>query len=191
MQLHQPQEKILDAQQAIDLLKGGNARYVQAKLSDKSTYSEDRKALTNGQNPFAVVICCSDSRVAPEVFFDQKLGDIFVIRNAGNVVDDVVMGSIEYAVEGLRCPVVVVCGHSCCGAVTACCHGGHDNLPHLGSIMELIQPALEVGHDVEAVSHKNVENMVNEIKAAEIVKHMNAAVVGAYYDICTGEVSWL
>ena len=132
MRLHQPTEQITDAQEALQLLKEGNLRFVEEHLSDKSDYALERKALHEAQKPFAVVLCCSDSRVVPELFFDQKLGDIFVVRNAGNVVDDVVQGSVEYAVEGLGCPLVVVCGHSKCGAITAACHGGHV-LPHLGA----------------------------------------------------------
>ena len=109
----------MNAHNAIELLKAGNARFISGALSPKEDYAEDRKRLAEGQHPFAVVLCCSDSRVAPEIIFDQKLGDLFVIRNAGNVVDDDVLGSIEYAVEHLGTPLVVVLGHSCCGAVTA------------------------------------------------------------------------
>jgi len=190
MELHQPTQQITDAQQALRLLREGNARYLANRLSDKSAYADERKALSGGQFPFAVVLCCSDSRVAPEIFFDQQLGDLFVIRNAGNVVDDVVLASVEYAVEGLHCPLVVVCGHSSCGAVTAACHGGH-SLPHLESILERIHPAITEGAEVNDVSRTNVQNAVKEISENEIVREMGCVVMGAYYDICSGEVSWL
>ena len=111
--------KKIDFSSALQSLKAGNKRFVTGGLSPKNTYAEDRKALCEGQHPFAVVLCCSDSRVAPEIIFDQKLGDLFVIRNAGNVIDKHVLGSIEYAVEHLGTSLVVVMGHSCCGAVTA------------------------------------------------------------------------
>lgn len=114
----------MDSQKALELLKEGNARFVSGALTPKDHYKEERQKLSEGQHPFAVVLCCSDSRVVPEILFDQQLGDLFVIRNAGNVVDLHVLGSIEYAVEHLGAPLVVVLGHSNCGAVTATCQGG-------------------------------------------------------------------
>ena len=112
---------------ALDLLKSGNARFVSGALTPKDDYATLREKLSAGQHPFAVVLCCSDSRIAPEIIFDQKLGDLFVIRNAGNVVDEEVLGSIEYAVEHLETSLVVVMGHAACGAVTATYNG--DDLP--------------------------------------------------------------
>ena len=88
----------MNTKQALDLLKAGNARFVSGALTPKDNYATLREQLSAGQHPFAVVLCCSDSRVAPEIIFDQKLGDLFVIRNAGNIVDEEVLGSIEYAV---------------------------------------------------------------------------------------------
>ena len=98
----------MDSQNAIELLNAGNARFVSGALNPKEDYAEDRERLAKGQHPFAVVLCCSDSRVVPKILFDQKMGDLFVIRNAGNVVDEDVLGSIEYAVEHLGTPLVVV-----------------------------------------------------------------------------------
>ena len=98
MKIHQPGELIEDANAALQMLKEGNERYLKGQLIPKTSYSADREVLNNGQKPFAVVLTCSDSRAAPEIFFDQKLGDIFVIRNAGNVADKTALGSIEYAV---------------------------------------------------------------------------------------------
>lgn len=190
MKLHQPGELIKDAQQAIEMLKEGNARYLAGNMSAKDSYTDDREVLATGQKPFAVVLCCSDSRVAPEIFFDQKLGDIFVVRNAGNVADQTALGSIEYAVEHLGSPVVVVCGHSKCGAVTAAYQGG-ELPPNIQSITDRIQPACKMGGDVDEVIHRNVSVMVEQVKNDEIVKHMGAVVVGAYYDVHTGEVAWL
>ena len=101
MNVHDPAVKITDAEQALTYLKEGNERFMKGELSAKDNYAEIRNTLTGGQKPFAIVLCCADSRVAPELFFDTKLGDIFVIRNAGNVVDEVVLGSIEYGAEHL------------------------------------------------------------------------------------------
>ena len=190
MKCHKPLELIQDANESLQLLKEGNERYLEGELSDKSSYEEDREALSGSQKPFAVVVTCSDSRVAPEIFFDQKLGDIFIVRNAGNVVDNTTLGSIEYAVEHLKSPLVVVCGHSKCGAVTAACAGG-ELPPNIQSIADRIKPAVEKGGDVDEVIHHNVGVMVDHIKADEIIQHLNITVVGAYYDIHTGVVEWL
>jgi len=190
MKCHKPSELIQDANESLQLLKEGNERYLKGELNDKSSYTEDREVLCTSQKPFAVIVTCSDSRVAPEIFFDQKLGDIFIIRNAGNVVDSTTLGSIEYAVEHLKSPLVVVCGHSKCGAVTAACSGG-ELPPNIKSITDRIQPAVEKGGDVDAVIHQNVEVMVDTVKADETIQHLNITVVGAYYDIHTGVVEWL
>jgi len=190
MKIHQPTERIEDPEVALQMLKDGNARYVKGKLTDKTDYKEERDVLDNEQDPFAVILTCSDSRVAPEIFFDQKLGDIFVIRNAGNVADTEGLGSIEYAVEHLKTKLVVVCGHSHCGAVTAAYSGG-DFSPNIKRIVDLIRPAVEKGGDLSKVIHSNVEAMVNKIKSDGIINHVGVKVVGAHYDIHTGEVEWL
>jgi carbonic anhydrase len=191
VKIHQPGELIDDATLALQMLKEGNERYQKGVLIDKSTYKVDREVLNNAQKPFAVVVTCADSRVAPEIFFDQKLGDVFIIRNAGNIVDTTTLGSVEYAVEHLKSKLVVVIGHSKCGAVTAA-HSGDAHLPpNIKSIVEHIKPAIARGGDLDKAIYNNVEEMVNRIKADEIVKHLGVTVVGAYYDIYTGEVKWL
>lgn len=180
---------VTSADKALTMLKEGNARYLKGELKPKDSYSADREILKDGQNPFAVVLCCSDSRVSPEIFFDQMLGDLFVVRNAGNIVEQTVLGSIEYAVEHLKTPLVVVCGHSHCGAVTAAHQGGE--LPqNIKAIADLIQPAVDMGGDVDQVIRKNIELMKMQVERDEIVKHMGARVVGAYYDIHSGVVSF-
>ncbi|MCL2066757.1 MAG: hypothetical protein FWG99_04780 [Treponema sp.] len=172
------------------MLKEGNERYLKGALIDKGSYKADRDVLATGQKPFAVVLTCADSRVAPEIFFDQKLGDIFIIRNAGNIADTTALGSLEYAVEHLKSKLVVVCGHSKCGAVTAACSGG-ELPPNIKHITDHIQPAVKKGGDVEQVIQQNVLEMVEKVKADDIVKHTGAKVVGACYDIHTGVVKWL
>ncbi|MDR2716707.1 MAG: carbonic anhydrase [Treponema sp.] len=190
MKIHQPAELIEDANTALQMLKEGNERYLKGELVNKSSYSDDRKILNNGQKPFAVILTCSDSRVAPEIFFDQKLGDIFVIRNAGNIADTTALGSLEYAVEHLKSRLVVVCGHGKCGAVTAACSGGKLP-PNISHIVKHIKPAVEKGGDIDAVIHHHVKIMVEHIKADEIVRHLGVTVAGAYYDIQSGAVKWL
>ncbi|MDL2258854.1 carbonic anhydrase [Eubacteriales bacterium OttesenSCG-928-K08] len=190
MHIHKPDEQVTSAEKALQLLKEGNARFVSGMFMNKDCHSEDRELLKSSQKPFAVVLCCSDSRVAPEIFFDQKLGDIFVIRNAGNITDETVLGSIEYAVEHLHTPLVVVCGHSCCGAVTAA-YEGSELPPNIQSIAERIKPAISRGGDLDKVIHNHVEVVVEQVLEDEFVKEMGTKVAGAYYDIHTGEVAWL
>ena len=171
-------------------LKAGNERFVTGNLNPKDTYAEDRKTLCEGQHPFAVVLCCSDSRVAPEIIFDQKLGDLFVIRNAGNVVDEDVLGSIEYAVEHLGTPLVVVLGHSCCGAVTATCQG--DELSgYILDIAKRIKPSVNAKCCIDDNARRHARRMAQLIEEDEIVHHIGAKVVAAFYDLQTGIVEWL
>ncbi len=180
-------EKVENALQA---LKAGNERFVTGNLSNKDTYAEDRKALCAGQHPFAVVLCCSDSRVAPEIIFDQKLGDLFVIRNAGNIVDEEVLGSIEYAVEHLETPLVVVMGHSACGAVTATCQGG--DLPgHILDLAKRIKPSLDQGCCIDDNARRHAKRMAKLIEEDEIVHHVGAKIVAAFYNLESGQVEWL
>jgi carbonic anhydrase len=167
MKIHHPTEFIEDTSTALQMLKDGNERYLKGEFVHKSNYSADRAVLSSGQRPFAVILTCSDSRVAPEIFFDQKLGSIFVIRNAGNIVDMTVLGSLEYAIEYLKSRLVVVCGHSKCGAVTAACSG--EELPlNIKHIVEYIIPAVKMGGDIDEVVHNNVKIMVDHIKEDEM-----------------------
>lgn len=171
-------------------LKEGNERFITGNLLSKDTYTTDRKTLCAGQHPFAVVLCCSDSRVAPEIIFDQKLGNLFVIRNAGNVVDDDVLGSIEYAVEHLETSLVVVLGHSCCGAVTATCQG--NDLPgHIVDIAKRIRPAIDSGCCIDDNARRHAQRMAQLIEEDGIVHHVRAKVIAAFYDLQSGKVEWL
>ena len=179
-----------NAQHALELLKEGNTRFVSGALTPKDKYAELREQLNAGQHPFAVVLCCSDSRVAPEIIFDQKLGDLFVIRNAGNIVDEEVLGSIEYAVEHLGTPLVVVLGHSCCGAVTATCQGG--DLPgHIVDIAQRIRPAISTGCCIDDNAKRHAKRMAQLIVEDDIVHHMGTQVTAAFYDLRSGKVEWL
>lgn len=180
----------INSSQALILLKDGNARFVSGNLAPKDHYVEDRLKLSEGQHPFAIVLCCSDSRVAPEILFDQQLGDLFVIRNAGNVVDEDVLGSIEYAVEHLESPLVVVLGHSSCGAVTATCQG--EALPgHLVDIAKHIRPSISSDCCINDNARRHAERMAQLIRENPIVDHLNVKVVAAFYDIASGVVEWM
>jgi len=133
----------LTADEALKSLLDGNQRYRanQMTIRDTSTPSI-RQALATGQKPFAIILSCSDSRVPPEIIFDKGLGEIFVVRVAGNIPDPIVLGSIEYAAEHFNCPLIMVLGHKRCGAVMAAVESqGH---PHgnIGAIIKTITPAV-------------------------------------------------
>jgi carbonic anhydrase len=132
----------LTGDQALQELMNGNKRYVAAELAHPNQTAARRAEVAKGQDPFAIIVGCSDSRVPPEIIFDQGLGDLFVTRVAGNIVDDVVLGSIEYAAEHLGVPLIVVLGHKRCGAVEAAAKGG-DAPVHIRSLVEAIKPAIK------------------------------------------------
>lgn len=186
--------------QAKELLISGNTRFTKGELAKKDLGNKRREELTAGQKPFAVILSCSDSRVPPELLFDQGLGDVFVIRVAGNVVDPVVLGSVEYAVEHLHTPLVVVLGHEKCGAVTATVTGGE--IPgSIGSIVDLIKPSVAKakasstdGDLVEKAVDENTKAMVTELEKSHIVKEFEDSgklkVIGAKYHLGSGQVDW-
>ena len=199
----------LQDQQAADVLPvearnrliDGNLRFVSGCTQHPRQNPNRRTELANTQRPFAVVLGCSDSRTGPEILFDQGLGDLFVIRGAGNLVDDHTIGSIEYAVEHLHSRLIVVLGHERCGAIAAArdivATKGHAE-GHIESIVATIRPAVEatVGQDADATSRANIRNMVHAIETAEpMLKHMvekgEIKVVGAYYDLDTGAATFL
>lgn len=187
----------VNPQQALEMLAQGNLRYVEGKATRPHQDLARRQEVTGGQHPFAIVLTCSDSRVPPEILFDQGIGDLFIVRTAGNVADDVAMGSIEYAAEHLGSRLVVVLGHQKCGAVTAACQSS--NAPgHIDSIVKAIQPAVvatkgQAGDAVMNATVANVNNIVKQIATsqpilAEMVKEDKIRVVGAIYSLDTGAV---
>ncbi len=131
----------MDAESAMNRLLEGNKRYMGGKLAEKDVGSA-REGSKDGQKPFVTVLTCSDSRVVPEFIFDANVGEVFVIRNAGNCVDTLVLGSVEYGVEHLHTPLLVILGHEKCGAITAACSGGTCP-PNIAAIMEKLRPAVE------------------------------------------------
>jgi carbonic anhydrase len=191
-------EKGLSPDKAVEKLVKGNKRYYTGKMTHKNQGKKRRAETADGQQPFAVIVTCSDSRVAPEVVFDQGLGDIFVVRTAGNVIDDVAIGSIEYAVEHLGARLILVMGHKRCGAVKAVVDGAKVE-GHLKAIVKKIKPAVNQAKKdkfelLDNSVRKNVLNVVKELeKSGPVLKKMTASkevyIMPAYYDLDTGKVS--
>jgi carbonic anhydrase len=185
----------------MQLLKEGNERFRTGRvLMNDLSYSRRNDLAQNGQQPFAVIVSCSDSRVPPEEIFDQGLGDLFVVRVAGNVITPVELGSIEYAVEHLKTPLVVVLGHEQCGAVTAAVEGG--TLPgSMNAIVDHIRPAVNeakrsIGDNVnlvEKAADLNVLNALAEIRQSQVIQHAMGGSLqlhGAKYDLHEGRIEW-
>lgn len=190
--------------QVLGMLRAGNDRYLRDDRRPRDV-AADRAVVADGQHPLAVVVGCIDSRVPPELVLDAGLGELFVCRSAGAVVDEDVLGGIEFACELSGVTLVVVLGHTACGAVTGACAGVE--LGHLTGLLERIRPAVrEVsGHDapggddpelVDAVVVANVRHQVAAVRdRSEVVARLAdegaVRVVGAVYDLASGEVRWL
>jgi carbonic anhydrase len=181
-------------------LMAGNERFASGHPLHPYQGEERRTEVAGGQEPIAIIVGCSDSRVPPEIVFDQGLGHLFVVRTAGEVVGDQAMGSIEYAVEHLHAHLVVVLGHDKCGAVKATIDGG-EAPGHIGSIVQAIAPAVEKaksepGDLLDNAINENVLRIVEQIKTsqpilAHDVERNKLLVVGARYNLSPGTVQWL
>jgi carbonic anhydrase len=184
----------------IERLAQGNERFRSGRLRFVQDVTTRRENLAKGQHPFAVVVGCADSRVAPEIVFDQGLGDLFVVRVAGNVLSDPDLGSIEYAVEHLGAKLVVVLGHERCGAVKAVLDGGHLGA-HLASFTPSIAPAVaqarqQEGDLLDNAVRANLRRIVDKLQHCEplLAEHAHfglVEIVGARYDLDTGVVEFL
>lgn len=174
----------ISANKALEKLITGNNVYV-ASNAFVGDVSQDRRIETCkfGQKPYAIVITCSDSRVIPEVIFSAGIGDLFVIRVAGNVIGDNQLGSIEYAAEHLGCKLAVVLGHTDCGAVAATCDGAHGN--HVMCIIDEIRRAIGNEKDKYKANILNIKQSVTKIENDISIDGFK--VVGAIYDIENGK----
>lgn len=186
----------------LEKLMDGNKRFMAGHpIHPDETLARIRE-LKKGQNPFAIVMSCSDSRVPPELIFDQGLGDIFSVRTAGNVMGDYELGSIEYAVEHLGCKLIVVMGHENCGAIQAFIENPdtHKHLSHIENIIEYIAKEDEEKdlpdadkHQVDKAVRANILHGVHYITNSEpilkpLIEQKKVTVIGAYYDLDKGEV---
>ena len=193
-------EEKITADSVLAELKLGNGHHVARRYQHPHETLERRRQLVSGQHPHAEILSCSDSRVPPEIVFDQGLGDLFIVRVAGNVATDTEKGSLEYGAEHLHVPLIVVLGHENCGAVTAAVQGGSAE-GHIAVLVDLIKPAVEKtrgmsGDPVANVVRMNVEMVVKQLRSStpilsELVAHGKLRIVGAVYSIETGAVTWL
>ena len=189
----------LDAEESLKKLMDGNRRFV-SETYDRGDIGPGRRAeISKGQRPFAVIVDCSDSRVVPEFIFDQGLGDLFVIRTAGNIVDDIVIGSVEYAVKHLGVRLVLVLGHDDCGAVKATVAGGKAE-GHIDAILQAIRPAVAVamqkpGNLLDNAIAQNVDMVINRLQSAQPILAQalqtgDVRIVGGVYHLKDGSVDW-
>ena len=196
---HQAESK-LTPDSVLAELKTGNAHHARHQHQHPHETVTRQRELITGQHPHAELLSCADSRVPPEIIFDQGLGDLFVVRVAGNVATDTEIGSLEYGAEHLHIPLLVVLGHESCGAVTAAVQGGKAE-GHIAALLNLIKPAVNQsrgipGDPVTNAVRTNVLLVVQQLRSStpilsELVAHGKLKVVGAVYSLETGEVTWL
>jgi carbonic anhydrase len=195
----------LSPQDALDILVQGNKRFIENKQQDKN-FSEMREALENIQQPFAAILGCSDSRVAPELIFDQTLGDIFSVRLAGNVACRKAIGSLEYSCKYLGSKIIVVMGHSNCGAVKAACDNFEEG--NITEIIKLLQPAVSEetttldpdrnSKNSEFVANvcflnvkKQIQNIINQSDILrDLLDKKQIGIIGAVYNFASGQVEF-
>jgi len=185
-------------QKSLQFLKEGNQRF-QQNLKANRDLLEQVSGTSNGQYPFAVILSCIDSRVPAELVFDQGIGDVFSARVAGNIINEDMLGSMEYACKVAGSKIVVVMGHSKCGAVTAACK--HVELGNITTLLDKIQPAVKAIDEemsdakVEKVAAKNVKLSIERIRKessilSEMEKDGQIEIIGAMYDVHSGSVTF-
>jgi len=190
-----------NTQPPLDKLKAGNEKFVSGHSEHPHETPVRITELKKGQNPIAVIVSCSDSRVPPELIFDQGLGDLFSVRTAGNVIGDYELGSIEYAVEHLHCKLVVVLGHENCGAIQA--YATSDNESHNDHIQNIVNYIASeeeekiipdsLKSNIDLLVKANIAHGVNLLKTAipvlkPLVEKNEITIIGAYYDLDSGKV---
>ena len=197
----------LSPDEALKLLKEGNAKYLTDSPMRSAQGRERRLEIARGQTPFAVLVSCSDSRVPPELLFGRGLGELFIIRNAGNTVDNVAQGSIEYAIAVLGVPLVLVLGHERCGAVDAAVSVVEKNTTYPGSVGQMIEPIIPAALKakasgaasgdalLDAAVRENVRRVVTRLRTSEAVllepiRTGKLKIVGARYDLDDGSVEF-
>ncbi|MBI3592874.1 MAG: carbonic anhydrase [Nitrospirae bacterium] len=191
-------------EEAFTKIMDGNKRFVSGNIAQKDIGDSRRKELLKGQNPSAIVVTCSDSRVSPEIIFDQGLGNIFVIRVAGNVLDPVSLGSIEYAAGHLHTPLLILLGHEKCGAVSAALDAKEKIEGNIGAIIKKILPAVKKAAAKGGTKEDMLNNTIKEnialsknymLAKSPVLKHLiesgELKVVTGVYHLGSGEVELL
>jgi carbonic anhydrase len=189
--------------ESLSRLKAGNARFAASPEEAVAATAAERAALANGQHPFATVLSCADSRVPPEIIFRARLGDLFVVRAAGNITDRAVLASVEYAAEHLHVPLIVVMGHEFCGAVKAASEtpASRSLGPNLDYLLKAIRPSVAAAkaqpeaERLRAAILENVEETLNDMLVeSEILRAAGrtgeVTFVGAYYEMTSGRVQF-
>lgn len=191
---------MISAPEALQKLKDGNRRFVAGESDHDAGSHRHRPDLVEQQSPFAIVLACSDSRAPIELLFDQGLGDLFVIRVAGNIVAPSQIGSVEYAADVLGSRLVVVLGHSNCGAVVATLQALRSETdvesPNLKAIVDRVRPAVKADDTLEEAIRANVQMSVDQLRTgsdiiAKLVENDGLQILGAEYSLATGEVTFL
>ena len=185
----------------LDKLKVGNERFVSGHPVHPDETLDRIRELKKGQNPFVVVISCSDSRLPPELIFDQGLGDVFSIRTAGNVIGDYELGSIEYAIEHLHCKLIVVLGHENCGAIQAYATSGNEkHNDHIQSLVDYIAAEEEekiipdsLRSNIDTLVKANIIHAIHLLRSSTpvlkpLVDKNEIKIIGSYYDLDSGNV---
>lgn len=190
----------ISAGEALLKLKKGNEHFIKMHMAHPDETKHRRAELVKGQHPFAIILSCSDSRVPSEILFDQGLGDLFVIRNAGNVLDEHVIGSIEYAVGHLGVNLVVVLGHESCGAIEATMANAKGS-KYIESLEKAIRPAIAQAKKENNLSPENVTKINAELdvknileesdELQEAVEKRGLKIIPAYYHLDSGKVEFL
>ncbi len=191
---------MLNPKEALEILINGNKRFVHDRMEHPKRCPERRYNLTDKQNPFSVIITCSDSRIPPTIIFDQGLGDLFIIRLAGQVLTKEAIGSIEYAVEHLNVKLVMILGHNNCGAVKAAMSDYSNEGENLKSLLEYIKPSVETAKIEQPEVEKQLDCAIrhNILHGVDLLKKDNVLskaitenrleIVGAHYDLESGKV---
>lgn len=197
----QENQASISAQNALDILKEGNKRFIEASPIERN-YANQIELTKSGQYPFAVVLSCIDSRVPSEIIFDQGIGDLFNARVAGNCVSEDVLGSIEYATKFAGSKLIIVMGHTACGAVNSACAGVKSG--HITQLLEKIQPAIQKVKNIKdetdesfihSVTIENVKHVLKEIPKQskdirELLRSKKIEMIGSIYDVQTGQVDF-
>lgn len=189
----------ISPERAIEMLKEGNQRFLENKEIQRDLHTQVKET-SGGQHPYAVVLSCIDSRVPVELAFDQGIGDVFSARVAGNIINEDVLGSIEYACGVAGSKAILVLGHTKCGAVTAACKGVE--LGNITALLSKVKPAIKEvqdrtgGIEVEEVTKSNVNQSIKEISEkssllADLVNEGKVKIVGAVYHVEDGTVTFL